>query len=126
MLETGPALGNSRLCAGTLATGILLVASAGLPPPASAEDPPRESLAEALAKGHTFPLSDADLQAITLDVVKRRPLLSGSPGIKYAGAHRGYRYPPKEGDVVIRADVIAHGSIYVAIFASKARTSRPA
>lgn len=106
MRETGPGLCCSRLRAGTLATGILLAASAGAPLPVGAEDPPTESLAQALAERHTVPLTEADLQAITLDVVKRRPLLSASPGIKYSEAHRGFRYHQMDGAGVIRANVL--------------------
>ena len=39
----------------------------------------------------TVPLSESDLQKITLQVMQRHPLLSSSPGIKFASAQRSVR-----------------------------------
>ena len=49
---------------------------------AAADDPP------AYEFGDKVPLAESDLRAITLQVLATHPLLSSSPGIKYAEAHR--------------------------------------
>lgn len=41
--------------------------------------------------GGTVPLSESDLQKITLQVMQSHPLLSSSPGIKFASAQRSVR-----------------------------------
>ena len=41
--------------------------------------------------GDSVPLDDNDLQKITLQVLERNPLLSSSPGIKFASAQRSVR-----------------------------------
>jgi hypothetical protein len=44
-----------------------------------------------LSLGDSVPLDESDLQNITLQVLKENPLLSSSPGIKYAEAIRSVR-----------------------------------
>jgi hypothetical protein len=46
-----------------------------------------------------FALDEADLRAITLQVLERHPVLAASPGIKFASAHRGIRIPSANGVV---------------------------
>ena len=43
------------------------------------------------ALGDAVPLGEADLRAITLQVLERNPLLASSPGIKFASAQRSVR-----------------------------------
>lgn len=81
-----------RLGSCALATGMFLVAWTVARSPAVAQAAPPATPAEALAaQGHTVPLTESDLQSIMLEVLKQRPLLSASPGIKFAEAYRGYR-----------------------------------
>jgi hypothetical protein len=54
-----------------------------------AQQSPEESIA----------LDDADLRAITLQVLEKNPMLASSPGIKFASAHRGFRIRSPNGIV---------------------------
>ena len=58
---------------------------------------------------YTVPLTDADLRAITLEVMQHFPVLSSSPGIKYAEAHSIY-FP--EGDRAVPKRVGAQVLFY--------------
>jgi hypothetical protein len=55
--------------------------------PAAAGEPGQKE--SALAE--VVPLDDGDRRAITLEILKAHPLLSASPGIKYAEASRGFQ-----------------------------------
>lgn len=51
------------------------------------------------APEESIPLDDADLRGITLQVLKKNPMLASSPGIKFASAHRGFRFSSANGFV---------------------------
>ena len=66
---------------------------------AAANDPPVYEF------GDKVPLAEGDLRAITLQVLATNPLLSSSPGIKYAEAHRAGMTMP-DGTPFDTADVV--------------------
>lgn len=53
----------------------------------AAGEPPRPDC----ASGDAVPLGESDLREITLRVLETHPLLSSSPGVKFAEAHRACR-----------------------------------
>lgn len=69
------------------ATSALLLVIAELTATPAAAEP---SQAE-YSLGDPVPFSESDLQKITLQVMQRTPLLSSSPGIKFASAQRSVR-----------------------------------
>ena len=67
-------------------TLVLILAAAGVSLVAAEETPAAE-----YTVGNSVPLDDNDLHTITVQVLERNPLLSSSPGIKYASAQRSVR-----------------------------------
>ncbi len=88
----------------------LVVIALTLSTPASAQTGEPEPPADAPDPRVT--LGDADLQMITLAVMKTHPLLASSPGVKHADAYHGYRVSngnekPKTSSI-LHANVIFH------------------
>lgn len=93
-------LGPLRPVVAAFSLATLCPAQASEPePPSDAPDP-------------RITLGDADLQMITLEVMKSHPLLASSPGIKHVDAYRGYRASGVEDDAkvnpIVQANVVFH------------------
>jgi hypothetical protein len=67
-------------------SALLLLIAEPTAAPAATETPATE-----YSLGDTVPLSESDLQRITLQSIQKTPLLSSSPGIKFAHAQRSVR-----------------------------------
>jgi len=88
----------------------LVVIALTLSAPASAQAVEPEPPAD--APDPRITLGDAELQTITLEVMKTHPLLASSPGIKHVDAYLGYRASSAEEDAkinpIMQANVIFH------------------
>jgi len=69
-------------------TALALVSTVLIAPPLGAE---KDASQAEYSLGASVPLDESDLQKITLQVMQKHPLLSSSPGVKFASAQRSVR-----------------------------------